>query len=121
MSVGTLQMEVVSSCVKTILVALTAPVERGMRYELTIPQSVNVSQKLHFSHTLPEWHHYSQFIYFFFIFFPALCHPLCQNYGVCVAPNSCDCPPGYPGPGCSGANLFMKHLIMILLSIVLYL
>uniref|UniRef100_A0A8C9ZJF2 EGF-like domain-containing protein n=1 Tax=Sander lucioperca TaxID=283035 RepID=A0A8C9ZJF2_SANLU len=32
---------------------------------------------------------------------PAVCNPRCQNYGVCVAPNSCDCPPGYPGLGCS--------------------
>ncbi|TNM87347.1 hypothetical protein fugu_005568 [Takifugu bimaculatus] len=30
-----------------------------------------------------------------------VCDPPCNNYGVCVAPNSCDCPPGYPGPGCS--------------------
>lgn len=33
---------------------------------------------------------------------PAVCEPPCHNYGVCVAPNSCDCPPGYPGLGCSG-------------------
>lgn len=32
----------------------------------------------------------------------AVCEPACQNYGVCVAPNTCDCPAGYPGPGCSG-------------------
>lgn len=32
----------------------------------------------------------------------AVCEPTCQNYGVCVAPNTCDCPAGYPGPGCSG-------------------
>lgn len=37
--------------------------------------------------------------------FPAVCDPPCHNYGVCVAPNSCDCPPGYPGLGCSGTNL----------------
>ncbi|CAF95845.1 unnamed protein product, partial [Tetraodon nigroviridis] len=36
---------------------------------------------------------------------PAVCDPPCNNYGVCIAPNSCDCPPGYPGPGCSGTNL----------------
>ncbi|KAM9848933.1 uncharacterized protein ACBR49_008224 [Aulostomus maculatus] len=30
-----------------------------------------------------------------------VCDPPCQNYGVCVAPNGCDCPPGYPGLGCS--------------------
>lgn len=30
-----------------------------------------------------------------------VCDPPCQNYGVCVAPNICDCPPGYPGVGCS--------------------
>lgn len=35
---------------------------------------------------------------------PAVCDPPCLNNGVCVAPNSCDCPPGYPGPGCSGTN-----------------
>lgn len=35
----------------------------------------------------------------------AVCDPPCNNYGVCIAPNSCDCPPGYPGPGCSGTNL----------------
>ncbi|KAK1805472.1 hypothetical protein P4O66_019772, partial [Electrophorus voltai] len=29
-----------------------------------------------------------------------VCEPPCQNYGVCVAPNTCDCPAGYPGPGC---------------------
>lgn len=37
-----------------------------------------------------------------FISFLAVCEPPCHNYGVCVAPNSCDCPPGYPGLGCSG-------------------
>ncbi|TMS19921.1 Signal peptide, CUB and EGF-like domain-containing protein 1 [Larimichthys crocea] len=30
-----------------------------------------------------------------------VCDPPCHNYGVCVAPNTCDCPPGYPGLGCS--------------------
>ncbi|MEQ2215288.1 hypothetical protein XENOCAPTIV_030156, partial [Xenoophorus captivus] len=37
-----------------------------------------------------------------------VCDPPCQNYGVCVGPNSCDCPPGYPGVGCSGANLHVN-------------
>ncbi|KAI4829144.1 hypothetical protein KUCAC02_023205 [Chaenocephalus aceratus] len=32
-----------------------------------------------------------------------VCNTQCQNYGVCVAPNSCDCPPGYPGLGCSAS------------------
>ncbi|KAI2652330.1 Alanine aminotransferase 2 [Labeo rohita] len=32
-----------------------------------------------------------------------LCDPACLNSGVCVAPNTCDCPAGYPGPGCSGS------------------
>lgn len=48
-------MEVVSSCVKTILVALTAPVERGMRYELTIPQSVNLYVILFVKTTVFVW------------------------------------------------------------------
>ncbi|KAK6314419.1 hypothetical protein J4Q44_G00158780 [Coregonus suidteri] len=30
-----------------------------------------------------------------------VCDPPCQNYGACVAPHTCDCPAGYPGPGCS--------------------
>ncbi|KAF3834878.1 hypothetical protein F7725_027436 [Dissostichus mawsoni] len=34
---------------------------------------------------------------------PTVCNTQCQNYGVCVAPNSCDCPPGYPGLGCSAS------------------
>uniref|UniRef100_A0A3Q4A914 EGF-like domain-containing protein n=1 Tax=Mola mola TaxID=94237 RepID=A0A3Q4A914_MOLML len=34
----------------------------------------------------------------------AVCNPPCHNYGVCVGPNSCDCPPGYPGLGCSGSH-----------------
>lgn len=42
MSVEILQMEVVSSCVKTILEALIAPAVRGTQYELTTSQSVNL-------------------------------------------------------------------------------
>lgn len=49
--------------------------------------------------------------------FPAVCDPPCQNYGVCVAPNSCDCPPGYPGVGCSGTNV-LKMLVLLLLLII---
>ncbi|KAG2458363.1 ALAT2 aminotransferase, partial [Polypterus senegalus] len=37
-----------------------------------------------------------------------VCDPPCQNYGVCVAPNTCDCPAGYPGPGCSEPVLCEK-------------
>ncbi|KAI7789992.1 putative fibrillin-2 [Triplophysa rosa] len=34
-------------------------------------------------------------------YFSASVVTILHNSGVCVAPNTCDCPPGYPGPGCS--------------------
>lgn len=49
----------------------------------------------------------------------AVCEPSCQNYGVCVAPNTCDCPAGYPGPGCSGiVNCVLCKMIPIFVFLI---
>ena len=31
----------------------------------------------------------------------AVCHPVCENNGSCVAPDVCICPAGYEGPTCA--------------------
>lgn len=33
-----------------------------------------------------------------------VCSTPCLNNGVCIAPNRCFCPPGYPGPDCTGIS-----------------
>ena len=43
---------------------------------------------------------------------PYSCEPVCSvpclNNGVCVKPNRCFCPPGYPGPDCTGSKKAFK-------------
>lgn len=38
------------------------------------------------------------------------CHPQCLHGGVCIAPDECECPPGYQGPLCEGGKIFIKSL-----------
>lgn len=119
-SVRTSLTEAASSSVWTILEALTAPARRAMKLEKTTPPSASVSQTSRILYSHQEFYFIffgknafipiPQLISISFSTFPAVCDPPCQNYGVCVAPNICDCPPGYPGVGCSG-TIHVTHNI----------
>lgn len=37
--------------------------------------------------------------------YTATCTPPCQNNGICVAPNQCNCPENYQGSQCEFAKL----------------
>lgn len=102
-SVGTSRMEAVSSSVWTIPAGSTAPARKVTEYERMTSPSASVSQTNEPLHRVCVLYRLKcESVILTFSASPAVCDPPCHNYGVCVAPNSCDCPPGYPGPGCSG-------------------